>query len=279
MLNEEFKEICMQTQLQECTEFLDATADTYHNELSHYMSQAGIRMETAQRSDMFMLARASDYDDCFPSEKLLPVLRQTLDDFGIPLDNQHNILVDIDHRSGKAARPFCIAVDTPGDIRLVFQARGGREDYVNLFHEMGHAQHFAYIDANLPLEFKTLGDYAVTEGFAFLFQSLISNLNWLERHLKIPAGLLYENIRLAEFLKLYLMRRYACKFIYEYKLFVNGASAASAKDYADIFSRQLGMRYFHLFYATLGWIHRELPVSGPRNESRPASLKRLFFPG
>lgn len=243
-LNEEFKEVCMETQFAECTQFLDATANSYREELAYYMSRAGIDPGTAQRSDMFMLARASDYDVFFPSENLLPCLRNTLSDLGIQLADQKNIQVDVEDRPGKAARPFCVAVDTPSDVRLVFKVRGGREDYVNLFHEMGHAQHFGNIDAGLPIEFKTLGDYAVTEGFAYLFQYLISNPCWLEKHLEIRAGMLKEYIRLAEFLKRYLMRRYACKFIYEYPLFANGASANSSYDYAEIFSEHLGVAYF-----------------------------------
>jgi hypothetical protein len=72
-LNEEFKEISMETQFAECSQFLGATADAYHEELSYYMSRAGIDPETAQRSDMFMLARASDYDDYFRSLKCVQI--------------------------------------------------------------------------------------------------------------------------------------------------------------------------------------------------------------
>ena len=109
---------------------------------------------------------------------------------------------------------------------------------------MGHALHFSHIDNSLPFEFKTLGDYAVTEGFAFLFQSLISDPRWLKLHLAADDGSLEEYIRLAKFLNLYLMRRYACKFIYEFKLSVNGVTSESASDYVDLFSKHLAVEYF-----------------------------------
>ena len=36
-------------------------------------------------------------------------------------------------------------------------------------HELGHALHFAYARAELPFEYRWLGDNSVTEGYAMLF--------------------------------------------------------------------------------------------------------------
>ena len=49
---------------------------------------------------------------------------------------------------------------------------GGREDYAALFHEGGHAEHYANVDAELPFEFRHLGDNSVTESYAFLLEHL-----------------------------------------------------------------------------------------------------------
>jgi hypothetical protein len=243
-LCEEFKEVRMDELHEECKNFSEETSSKYHKELSYYLERSGIEGEAVERSDMFFLARASDFDALFPSSKLLPAMEKTLLDFGIDLQEQKNILLDIEDQPSKAARPFCIAVDTPNDVRLVFRVRGGHEDFANLFHEMGHAQHFAHIDDSQPFAFKCLGDYAVTEGFAFLFQSLVSNPRWIRRHLESEAKMNKEYIKLADFLKLYLMRRYAAKLMYEYELFSKGMTEATASDYASIFSKYLGVRYW-----------------------------------
>ena len=57
---------------------------------------------------------------------------------------------------------------------------GGRDDYAALFHEAGHTEHYAHVDATLPFEFRHLGDNSVTEGFAFLFEHLTEDPAWLE---------------------------------------------------------------------------------------------------
>ena len=62
---------------------------------------------------------------------------------------------------------------------------GGREDFAALFHEAGHTEHYAHVDASLPVEDRYLGDNSVTEGFAFLFEHLTSDPEWLRRRLGI----------------------------------------------------------------------------------------------
>ena len=64
---------------------------------------------------------------------------------------------------------------------LVIQPIGGPDDWRALFHEAGHTEHYAHTSADLPFEHRRRGDDAVTEGWALLFEGMISTPAWLTR--------------------------------------------------------------------------------------------------
>jgi hypothetical protein len=68
----------------------------------------------------------------------------------------------------------------------------------------------------LPFPYKRLGDNSVTEAYAFLFHYLLLNPHWLERVLGAEDFPQY--LELARFKKLYQLRRYSSKLIYEQEL-------------------------------------------------------------
>ncbi len=88
-------------------------------------------------------------------------------------------------RPKKSPRAFCSPVRVPDEVYLVIAPVGGREDFAALFHEAGHTEHYAHVDSSLPVEDRYLGDNSITEGFAFLFEHLMSNPEWLRRRMGI----------------------------------------------------------------------------------------------
>jgi len=93
---------------------------------------------------------------------------------------------------------------------------GGRDDYAAFFHEGGHTEHYANVDRSEPFEFRFLGDNAVTESFAFLFELLIDDVTWLGDVLDVAdAGPVVTYSRARD---LVLLRRYAAKIAYELEL-------------------------------------------------------------
>jgi hypothetical protein len=92
---------------------------------------------------------------------------------------------------------------------------GGQSDYQSLLHESGHAQHFGWSSPHLPPEFKYTGDYALTETYAFLFNHLVSDSNWLESLLGIDSTDFVRSVMLA---RLVTIRRYVAKLNYERQL-------------------------------------------------------------
>lgn len=133
-------------------------------------SAAGARRRLSPRSRALGHAARvpgpSEWDENFPSERLLPVLEVTLADLGVDLSAQRNIELDIEQREKKSPRPFCAGIEIPDRVVLVIHPKGGLDDWRALFHEAGHAEHFANTARGLPFEEKRLGDRAVTEGWA-----------------------------------------------------------------------------------------------------------------
>jgi hypothetical protein len=83
-------------------------------------------------------------------------------------------------------------------------------------HEGGHTEHYAHVDPKLAFEYRYLGDNAITEAYAFLFEHLIEDPEWLRRRLGIedPGSLLAHG----RVQRLIYMRRYAAKLAYELEL-------------------------------------------------------------
>ena len=83
-----------------------------------------------------------------------------------------------------------------------------------------------------------LGDNAVTEGFAFLFEHLLHDPHWLRAQMgaDVPE---YTASRRSH--KLFLVRRYAAKLAYEIELHAGAPLAALPARYAELLSRAAGV--------------------------------------
>jgi hypothetical protein len=203
--------------------------------------RVGIPLADAGPADLARMWRAPEFDAAFPTDRAVPALRATLQGLGIDLHAQANVHLDIDARPGKVPRAFCAPIRVPGRVMLVMLPQGGQDDYRALFHEAGHAEHFAHMPPDLPAEARVLGDNAVTEGFAFLFEHLLADPVWARAHLD-GGDLAYP--RFAALYKLFLVRRYAGKLAYELELHAPGARLADLPArYAGHLSAATGVPY------------------------------------
>ena len=120
-----------------------------------------------------------------PAYRLIESFAETMAGLGTDVSAQPGVTFDIGSRPNKAPRAFCAPVRVPGEVYLVVAPVGGWDDYVTLFHEGGHTEHSAHVDAGLPFEFRCLGDNSVTETYAFVIQHLVEDPEWLSRRLGI----------------------------------------------------------------------------------------------
>jgi hypothetical protein len=202
---------------EQCRAFLGSTERLWESAGDKLLrARVGVGLAEAQRYDVVRMFRAPEWDPSFPADRMLPALEATLADLGVDLLAQENVELDVEQREHKTPRAFCAPIEVPQRVVLVIQPIGGVDDWRAFFHEAGHTEHFAHTRADLSVEERRLGDYAVTEGWAMLMEHLVQDAAWLNRRLDMP--------RPGEFVAesatglLYLVRRYCAKVLYELEL-------------------------------------------------------------
>ena len=216
----------------QCSRFLTETEDLWVDTFDRLLQdRVGVGLADARRSDLPRVLRAAPWDAVFTAEGMLPALEATLEGLGIDLDSQPNVHLDVEQRRTKSPRAFCSPIEVPGRVVLVIQPIGGLDDWRALFHEAGHVEHFAHVSPSLPFEARRLGDDAVTEGFAFLLEHLVTDPVWLGRRLDV--GRLDEIARESATVLLYYVRRYCSKLLYELELHAGGELDAMPARYVD----------------------------------------------
>jgi hypothetical protein len=226
---------------EQCARFLTETEELYEHAFDGLLrARIGIGLDGAARWDVPRALRAPDWDGEFPGDRMLPALEGTLADLGIDLRGQRNIHLDAENRPTKDPRAFCAPIEVPGRVMLVIKPVGGYDDWLALFHEAGHAEHFGHASAHLPFEARRLGDNAVTEGWAFLLEHLVSDPAWLTRRLDAarPEQLAAESGAVL----LYFVRRYCAKLLYELDL--HGGEADELPDrYVELLTDATKVEY------------------------------------
>jgi hypothetical protein len=223
---------------EDCRDVLDATEQIW--ELAGdrlFRERLGIGLADARPFDVPRLFRAPELDTAYPADRMLPALEATLADLGIDLRSQANIHLDLEQRPGKSPRAFCMPIEVPDRVMLVIQPIGGHDDWRALFHEAGHTEHYANASPDLLMEAKRLGDMAVTEGWASLFEHLVDDPAWLRRRLDVPN--LHEIVNDGATSMLYFVRRYCAKLLYEIEFFQTDDPETMRPRYAELLTDAL----------------------------------------
>ncbi|HEY7398528.1 MAG TPA: hypothetical protein VH538_09515 [Gaiellaceae bacterium] len=226
---------------EECRELLDDTESLWETEGDRlFRSRLGIGLTEAGPWDVPRLFRAPELDRIYPTGAMTAALEATLAGLGIDLRSQGNVHLDVDARPNKSPRPFCAAIEVPGRVMLVIQPIGGKDDWEALFHEAGHTEHFAYTDADASFEARRMGDMAVTEGWASLFERLVTEPAWLNRRLDVPK--VDELAHEGAVSNLYFARRYSAKLLYEIEFFQAADVPAMRGRYAELLGDALKLQ-------------------------------------
>ena len=220
---------------------LAETETIFEERLGALLSAARVPRKEADTSDVAYVLRAAEFDSIFLAERLVPVFLKTMERLGLELESTPGLQLDTDARPLKSPRAFCAPVRVPAEVYLVIKPIGGQDDYRALFHESGHAEHFSHVDASLPFAFRYLGDEAISETFAFLFEGLTQTPRWLVDVLRVPLRDAEKYHRFAMFNKLWFLRRYTAKLQYELHLHDEGPSGMDAA-YRDLLADALHVK-------------------------------------
>lgn len=230
-------------------EFLSDTHAMYEARLDEWtMEEMGVKARECHRHDVSFIMRAVKFDAYFPEAKLRSTLVNTMANLGIDLHSQRNIVLDLENRPTKSPRAFMVAAQVPDEIYLVLQPKGGRDDFAAILHESGHAEHYGNTNKGLPYEFRWLGDYSVTECFAFTMELLTLDAGWLKQHVHMSDQVIADYQKYAYTVLFYLIRRYASKL--EYELLLHDHQPLEGKDhlYSEIMERNLIVKHAREFY-------------------------------
>ena len=220
---------------EQCRRFLSDTEALWEEAGDRFFrSRIGLGLGEVTRWDVGRAWRAPEWDAAFPPDRMLPALEVTLADLGIDLRGQPNVELDLEERPSKDPRAFCSPIEVPGRVVLVMKPQGGPDDWRTLFHEAGHTEHFAHTAASLSPEERRLGDNAVTEGWAMLFEYVTTDPVWLERQLDFPRP--YEFAAEGAAQLLWIVRRYCAKLIYELEFHVTEDLTALRPRYVELLS-------------------------------------------
>jgi len=196
-------------------DLLGATRDVYWeltNDAAHDVF--GVEVTEVPDYDRGQLFRGSEFDVYFDAESMMPFMEEIFLGMGIDIGSLP-IHVDDEDRPGKEPRPATYGIRPGEDVRILIKPAGGVDDYESLFHEMGHGIHDGVVTVT-EYEFQRLGDYGVTETYAYIPEQLFMDPLFLSE-----TGLITDESVLRRFLKNQLLgslgsaRYYAGLFRYE----------------------------------------------------------------
>ena len=232
----------------EARSFLERTEDMYVDSLGRLASRRlGGPVSDLRRSDASWLFRADQFDAAFPPDRLLDTAAQQMAEMGLDYAVGGRVRFDTEERETKQPRAFCVPVRVPDEVYLVLRPRGGHSDYWTFWHELGHAMHFASVEASRPFEAKWLGDNSVTEGFAMLWDHLTLDAGWIRRYADLSATAARELVFDLAVGELFLSRRYAAKLNYELDLHRSDFQSSAAR-YRELLTSATRFEYLEEDY-------------------------------
>jgi len=170
--------------------FVQATDTLHHKLLAQVVKESlGIPMSEFSRKDHTRLMRAAKTEKFLPRELMVPAFKYFLAGIGLDLKTAAGtrILIDDAMYPKKHPRAACFPIIVPSDIRVSVKPTGGIMSWTTLFHEGGHALHYAWTTER-SFEFQQLGSASATEGFAELFARVWADPVWLRRYRKFVAS-------------------------------------------------------------------------------------------
>jgi hypothetical protein len=204
-------------------------------------STLGIPLRDSGSWDMARWQERNDQEHIFSEKNLLPVVDATVTELGVRPERPDSISLDLERRTLKQARPCCIPIRIPQEIKIILSPMNGSRHYAALLHESGHAHHFAWTSASLPVEHRIWGDRALPEAYAFLFEHFLLDRTWLIRMLSFFKSEDYVRFRLL--LRVFLVRRCMGRLQFALKLHTEKSVDDISRIYSETMQSYTGINH------------------------------------
>jgi hypothetical protein len=224
-------------QAAEAGAFLRETQDAYGDELARLLPRlAGVTPGEARMGDRLVLDHASASS---PPHRLVERLREMTGPWLEHGGAVPEIAVEEMSRMSASLGAVAEGMEIPEDVRLVHAPVRGRATVASFLEQLGRALHLAATPADLPIEFRWLGDDAVTGSAGRLLRLLLLNGRWLRGTLEVPRGDVDARRRLEAFLLLAEAREVCARLLAAVE---QPAAGAGAEAFVEHLSTSLGVR-------------------------------------
>ena len=238
----------------ESRRLLDETEDVYETGLAEQLeSRIGIGPGDAASHDLRWLRRMVWLDEHLEGTSLLDTVLADLSGIGLPLEAGGRVELRGGSFAEAGAKAMCAPLEVPGEIVFLTSASATMPGWRRMLKEIGKTLHYAYTDAGLPFEYRTIGDPAVIRAHGDLFEDLTRSAAWLERVWTLDEDALADQLRLAALVDLYRVRRLAAALEFQMEMSETGQPAEMAERWAELIEAATGFRFSRrLFLERLG---------------------------
>jgi hypothetical protein len=208
--------ISLPATLRQGQRFLDETRDLYLSQLENQVPQRlKLPVEELEEHDLERLGRMEWLDLPCQESSILETVQTDLESIGLELAEGGRVELTVEPFPGPGMKAFCSPIDVPKRVVLFVTPTISPGSCRKLLWEIGEAVHWSRTDADLPFEYRAIGDRAVAEGHGALFAGLALNPVWVRRARSLEGEVLSEYLRLAAFLDLYELRRLAARLQFD----------------------------------------------------------------
>jgi hypothetical protein len=221
------------------------TDDTYRERMQWHLKRLlGIRLESAKRHDILVLFGREETAPWFVRSELLSCFETWLHDWGWVFAEHPNLRLE--QRTALPGGAWCAPLDIPGEVRLAVAPADGLRGYAQVFREAGKALFLASLPAEAPGPLRCFPDPALLEAQAELFGGLVRTSRWVQiyRHIRQPE----EALSLVQLERLYIVRRYIGKCLYERTFYEDSGVDSKEEAYRDALRRACGFSYPEAYY-------------------------------
>ena len=226
------------------------TDDLYFPAMEQWCRERFSRpLDELTRFDAINILGLGNLDPLFPGKPVADLI-PFFDYWEIDIANTPGLNLEIEREKGKSSQAISFILQVPEEVYVLMQPEGGWIDLETLWHELGHGLSAVFTSPELSAVKSDLAtSFSLSEAFAFLNQNLTLSLPFLEDYLGIKPAVSQELSYYKVLKDLSLFRRYAAKFLAEYKMFSNG-DLSNGHPYAELMARYTGFYYqpeSHLF--------------------------------
>ncbi len=237
------KKVSLTGAREQALRFLGETREKYESQIRPLLHEVtGLSLEEASRFDAIYLLGLRYLDHFFPRDFTVEKAMNFFNGWGLNLADHPALHVHIQGKSGRQS--YCIPVSIPQEIHVVTGPLQGWLDLEALYHELGHAMSFLFVDPVLPPEKREFfHSGALSETYAFLMQKICLSRSFLQDVLGLSEKDARKVADVHEIKWLALARRYAAKLVIEVDNFQEGQLQKGEKHYAQIMQRETGFHY------------------------------------